>query len=91
MENSEFKPDVLHLKIDLVSYPARTGGVGIDTHYLLVEKEVFVVEFAVGACSEWKWFLVRILRVLHSHLVPPQIQHKFYKHVKQMEYDNNEH
>ena len=32
----------------------------------------------------------RILQVLHSRLVPPQMQHKFYKHVKEMEYDNNE-
>ena len=39
--------------------------------------------------SEWEWVLIRILRVLHSRLVPPQIQHKFYKHVKQIEYDNN--
>ena len=31
------------------------------------------------------------LRVLLSRLVPPQIQQKFYKHFKQMEYDNNEH
>ena len=27
-ENSEFKPAKLRLKIDLVSYPARAGGVG---------------------------------------------------------------
>ena len=28
MENSEFKPVKLHLKIDLVSYPARAEGLG---------------------------------------------------------------
>ena len=31
-------------------------------------------QFVVGACE---WVLVRILRVLLSGLVPPQIQHKF--------------
>ena len=41
--------------------------------------------------SGCEWVHVRILRVLLSRLVSPQIQHKFYKHVKQMEYDHNEH
>ena len=31
----------------------------------------------VGACCEWERVLIRILRILHSRLVPPQIQHKF--------------
>ena len=44
--------------------------------------------FVVRECE---WVLVRILLVLLSCLVPLQIQYKFYKHVKQMEYNNNEH
>ena len=35
--------------------------------------------------------IFRNLQELLSGLVPPQIQHKFYKHVNKMEYDNNEH
>ena len=47
--------------------------------------------FVVGACSEWEWVLVRILRVLLHALFHHKYNPNFYKHVKQMEYDNNEH
>ena len=40
--------------------------------------------------SESEWVPIRILRVLLSGLVPPQIQ-QILQARKQMEYDNNEH
>ena len=48
-------------------------------------------ELVVGACSEWEWVLVCILRVLLHALFHHKYNTNFYKHVKQMEYDYNEH
>ena len=41
--------------------------------------------------SECEWVPVRILRVLLSRSVPPQIRHKILQARKKMEYGNNEH
>ena len=57
----------------------------------ILKERIAEIELVVGGCSEWEWVLIRILRVLHSRLVPLQIQHKFYKHIKQMKYNNDEH
>ena len=45
----------------------------------------------VGACSEWEWVLVRNLRVLLHDYFHLKYNTIFYRNVKQMEYDNNEH
>ena len=44
-----------------------------------------------GACSEWEWVLVRILRVLLHAKFHYKYNTNFYNQVRQMEYDNNEH